>query len=211
MTFNTIYIRFEGKGFQPAELKQKTQLPFNILAEPGMIMQKGRYKGKPSPYGLASIEVDSSDTPTTIEKVLISYSEMLLRHKTALKSTGVDNIVFDVEFKTGGDFKATVSSDVFSNLIKLNALLQFHSLSENIVKNLSSDTSVTRQQDMPDGRTSASQRVKQKRSQNPVRRLGVTKSAISAKPESSFISKESDLIVKARSEPEKKTKTRNSR
>jgi len=129
MTHNTVYIRLEGSCFQPAMFIRKTKLPFKILAEPGKVMKIGRFKGKPSPYGLAQLEVASSSVPSNLGGLLKSYTNILLHHMGSFQESGVEAIIFDVEVTAGRAFQTTLTTDVFNNLSKLNASLQFHALS----------------------------------------------------------------------------------
>ena len=52
-------IELYGDQFSPTSLMNKTGIEIEILAEFGEISKMGRHKGKPSPYGLGSIQIET--------------------------------------------------------------------------------------------------------------------------------------------------------
>lgn len=95
-----IDIILEGDQFSPRKLVERTGLTIKSLAEYNEISNRGRYKGKKSPYGLAVLKVESS----TIEKlnnVLNDVLNYLIIIKLELNQSGVEEVSLDLETYEG--------------------------------------------------------------------------------------------------------------
>lgn len=120
MTENTyIDIQFKGDGFSPKKLKNSTGLPLEILVETGEKSKKGRYKGKPSPYGIALLKIE----PT--QDSIINWCNQLLLLKSNLKKSSVKEIIFDIESTNENFSNFSITKELSSKLNKLNAIINF--------------------------------------------------------------------------------------
>ena len=118
-------IRYEGSKFYPSKLKQKLNLPIEILAQYGEISSSGRYKGQPSPYGMGLLEVSSNEMD--INDLLREYSGKLTEWKSDLQECGVDEIVLDIEDSNDFPFEISLSPDLMHNLTFMNVSIEIHS------------------------------------------------------------------------------------
>ncbi len=87
-----LLINLSGDGFKPSLLK----LDVIILAETGLIADRGRYKNKISPYGMCfyTIDINEEDFDTEVEKQMIEL------RKIPLKEFNITDIEFSLsEFK----------------------------------------------------------------------------------------------------------------
>lgn len=130
MRYPAIYIRFEGNNFYPSRLKEKTKYPIKVLAEAGQIASKGRYKGKPFPYGIGVLEIKANKSKEDIYDVLQKYSSELLDSKAYLKESGVEEIVFDIETSKDFTSEISISAAILKDLSLLNARVEFHTIND---------------------------------------------------------------------------------
>ncbi len=121
-----IDIRFEGDNFRPSELMDKTKWPLNILVEAGQISPRGKFKGKPSPYGIAFFTINmNSDINDPIELIDI-YSDKLLYNQDNLRESGVEDIIFDIETSNSKEYNYSLDEKIIKKLSQLNARVDFH-------------------------------------------------------------------------------------
>lgn len=130
MKHPAIYIRFEGKNFYPSKLKEKTKYLIKVLAEAGEIATKGRYKGKPSPYGIGVLEIRADKNKEDIYNILQKYSSELLNNRAFLKESGVEEIVFDIETLKDFASEISISAAILKDLSLLNARVEFHTIND---------------------------------------------------------------------------------
>jgi len=130
MKYASVDIRFEGSKFYPSKLKERTQLPIKTLAEHGEISPKGRYKGKPSPYGIGVLEISPTGKQNNIYELIEEYSRRLLNSTNELKECGVDEIIFDIENSKDFPVEISLSKDIVRNLSSLNARVEFHTIND---------------------------------------------------------------------------------
>lgn len=130
MKYPAVYIRFEGNNFYPSKLKEKTNYPIKVLAEYGEISTKGRYKGKPSPYGMGVIEIQTNNHHENIYNIIKKYISELLKKKADLKESGVEEIVFDIEASKDFTTEISISADILKDLSLLNAQVTFHTIND---------------------------------------------------------------------------------
>jgi hypothetical protein len=124
-----IDIRFEGDRFSPKKLKKLTQLPIEILAEYGEIAKKGRYKNKPTPYGLALLKVEKNGKKD-LRTNLFNSIKFLLTEKQALKKSGVEDIIVDIETSPNIEEGFYFDEDILASLSKLKAKIEFHTVKD---------------------------------------------------------------------------------
>lgn len=133
MSTTNIDIRFEGDNFYPSHLKHATNWPLEILVETGEISPRGKYKGKASPYGLALYRInDKFLTGKNIIQVLEEYTSRLIKFKSAIQSSGVKEIIFDIETKNSKDYNFFLDSITMGKLSELNATVEFHGNEEEL-------------------------------------------------------------------------------
>ncbi len=118
-------IRFKGKGFSPKKLGEVTKLPIEVLVESGEKGKIGRYRGKPSPYGIGLLKIDTLDN-----QKLISYCDILIKKKDELKAANLEEIVFDIETSSKNLSSFTINSELAKMLVLLNARLEFNQIEE---------------------------------------------------------------------------------
>jgi hypothetical protein len=82
-----VYISLSGERFSPAEAERVTGLVLLDKREPGHIGRYGRYRGKPVPYGAASLDAPKRIPPS--EK-LTWVLDLALPHIETLRALGVD-------------------------------------------------------------------------------------------------------------------------
>lgn len=125
-----IDIRLEGDNFSPIKLKSLTNLPIEVIAEKGEIAKKGRYKGKPYPFGMALIKVDGK-SKDDFNNILGGYLAILLKDKKkALKQSGVEDIVVDVETPSHQDSRFSFEKKLIKEISNLNARIEFQTSEE---------------------------------------------------------------------------------
>jgi hypothetical protein len=130
MKYAAVYIRFEGNHFYPSRLKEKTNYPIEVLAEYGEISAKGRYKGKPSPYGIGVLEIQANKDKEDIYDIIRKYSLELLYKKDYLQESGVEEIVFDIETSKDFTSEISISAEMLKDLSLLNARVEFHTIND---------------------------------------------------------------------------------
>jgi hypothetical protein len=113
-------IVFEGSKFSPRKLKATTGLRITSLAESGEISTRGRYKGKLSPYGLATLKIESA-TEDDLEIIVNSAIQYLTVVRDSLASSGVEEVSVDNEWSDGSFYK--LSNRIYKSIEKLNKLL----------------------------------------------------------------------------------------
>jgi hypothetical protein len=118
-------IQFKGAGFSPKRLRELTKLPIESLVESGELGKIGRYKGKPTPYGIGLLKVDALDN-----NLLTKYSKTLLKEKDALKESKVEEIIFDVEASPKDLASFSISPELAKLIASLNARLEFNQVEE---------------------------------------------------------------------------------
>lgn len=84
-----IDLHVSGNGLYMAYIKHFTEIPFKITQEFEAISKTGRYKGKPSPYGLGYVEC-------TDEPMLIYYLNILMLYRKRLHDIGVNDVRVDL-------------------------------------------------------------------------------------------------------------------
>lgn len=120
MTESTyIDIQFKGNEFSPKKLKKLTGLPLEILVETGEKSKKGRYKGKPSPFGIAVLKIE----PT--QESILKWCNQLLLLKSNLKDSFVKEIIFDIESTNDNFSNFSITQELSNKLTKLNAIINF--------------------------------------------------------------------------------------
>jgi len=128
MNYNTIDIRFEGNKFYPSKLKQKLNLPIEVLAEYGEISTSGRYKGQLSPYGMGLLEISFPENHNNINGLFHEYCNKLFNWKDILKEFGVEEIIIDIANTKDYVANISLSNDILHILSEINARIEFHSL-----------------------------------------------------------------------------------
>jgi hypothetical protein len=103
-----IDILFSGDKLSIKDLKKKLKVPIKTLVEYDEIAKLGRYKNKPSPYGLGVLTVDN----TKLGKIL----SVLVNNFKVLQESGVDRIFLSVKLGNKNFFLS------FDDLIKLTML-----------------------------------------------------------------------------------------
>ena len=81
-------ISFQGDEFSPAEAERVTGLRFAEKQEPGDLGLSGRFKGKPTPYGFATLQ--PPDETWNEDKKLTWLLDAALPHVETLKRLGAD-------------------------------------------------------------------------------------------------------------------------
>lgn len=80
------YIALFGDSFSPAKVEQETGLKFNQKHEVGQIGQRGRFKGKPFPFGHAILEApEKIEAEAKLEWLL----DTALPHTATFRHLGV--------------------------------------------------------------------------------------------------------------------------
>jgi hypothetical protein len=92
----TAVLLAQGTSFSPSRAAGRLGVVFAEANEPGALGIRGKFAGKPTPYGAASIVVDlSSDW----EKELLSSDILLKKHLTkVLSECGATEIVLYLNF-----------------------------------------------------------------------------------------------------------------
>ena len=124
-----IDIRFEGNKLSPEKLKTLTGFPIEVLAEYGEVAKIGRYKGMPSPYGLALLKVSKKQNKN-INDILNTYLNKLIVKKEKLARIGVEEIIIDVETPPIKESELSFDKNILSKLLKLNARIDVHAINE---------------------------------------------------------------------------------
>lgn len=124
-----IDIRFEGDKFSPKKLRELTGFPIEALAEYGEIAQKGRFRGKSSPYGLALLKVEKQPN-RDINYLLDKYLNKLIGKRKEISKSGVEDIIIDVETPPNKESGLSFENDVLLKVSKLNARIDVHTVSE---------------------------------------------------------------------------------
>lgn len=120
MTYNTyIDIQFAGENFSPNKLKKLTNLPLEILVETGDIAKKGRYKGKPSPFGLALLKIEPN------QNSISKWCDILLSKSNLLAESNVREIVFDIESANENFSNFSINKELTEKLSQLDAIINF--------------------------------------------------------------------------------------
>jgi hypothetical protein len=127
MSRTYIDIVFEGEKFSPTKLKDQTGLDLLILAESGTVSYRGRYKGHPSPYGLAVFKVEST-LSEDLNIVLETIINSLLEKKEILRTCAVDEITLDLENFSQSEIDLNIDKKIIRMLSELNASLEISSL-----------------------------------------------------------------------------------
>jgi len=116
-----IDIIIKGQGFSPKSLKTTSKLPIEVLVESGETAKIGRYRGKPSPYGIGLIKVDSLN-----DKRLLLYPTILLKYKKDFKRLRIEEIIFDIDTSSKEVENILFDSRFIHLIASLNARIQFH-------------------------------------------------------------------------------------
>jgi hypothetical protein len=119
-----IDIQFKGKGFSPKGLASKTGLPIESLIESGELGKIGRFKNKPTPFGIGLLKVEPN------QNAFIEYSDMLLEKRHLLQGSNVEEIIFDIDATPQFLENFTISNDILTKISLLNARIQFHARKE---------------------------------------------------------------------------------
>lgn len=125
MTQNAyIDIHFKGDGFSPKKLKTLTKFPLEILVEAGEVATKGKYRGIPSPYGIALLKIAPD------QNSILEWCDRLLQQRKSLKTSKVEEIIFDIESTRNFTSSFSVTPELSSRLSKLGAKLVFSEIPE---------------------------------------------------------------------------------
>lgn len=108
-----VCVHIEGKIVSFEELGNILGIPIETLVEYNKIADRGRYKGKPSPYGIGMILVDIKN----FEKTLDIFVEKL----KFLYNKGVDTISISIEL----DRDWYLSKEISKKIVKLDAEVMF--------------------------------------------------------------------------------------
>jgi hypothetical protein len=122
-----IDIRFVGERFSPSMFMKLTRIGLEVIAEPGVLAKRGRYRGKPSPYGLAIWSVKQEDYRTSIESSLLQSLTELLTHKGEFEKVGIEEITIDID--TPKYF--SLDPDTLSVIALLKATVDFNVNTDN--------------------------------------------------------------------------------
>ncbi len=106
-----INIQLKGDDFSPTMLREKTNLPIEVIIDSGDIAKIGRYKGKKSPYGIGVISFLFD------EAKVIGYSNKLKKIKRT--EHHLDEIVFDFIFAENESFD--ISPIVLKSITDISA------------------------------------------------------------------------------------------
>ena len=101
MNVSHLFIMLKGDKFYPSKLAPAVPWPLKILAETGQLSPRGRFKGQPSPYGMATIDVPELgkfgfSNKMSLQDIIEAYADALIQHIEALKKYGVEEIIFDI-------------------------------------------------------------------------------------------------------------------
>jgi hypothetical protein len=90
---NWVRLTFWGEAFSPQEAGRRTGLALTTSNEPGDIASRGRYKGKPRPYGSAELLV-----PNTVarNKRMQWLRNLTVNHMGELRACGATDMVVDL-------------------------------------------------------------------------------------------------------------------
>lgn len=127
MNHADIALIFSGDKFSPQKLqKLKPYLVINSIIEPGETATRGRYKGKPSPYGMAVVPVELTKDFTQVPTHhLFEFLEQFLKNnKKLIKETGVEDIVVDIVITTKTETTLYINHDLLSRINKLGAAVE---------------------------------------------------------------------------------------
>jgi hypothetical protein len=99
MQMNDVHIdiRLEGEHFSPSKFMQLSQIHLEIIAEAGVIAKRGRYRGMPSPYGMALWPVVHPDNRNPNANSLFQSLTELLTHKDDFGKVGIEDITIDID------------------------------------------------------------------------------------------------------------------
>lgn len=122
-----IDVVFEGEKFSPLRLKKLTQLDIEKLVEYGEIGKKGRYKDKPSPYGLGVLKINITEN-ANVEDSLNKIIDNLLSKKSILRECGVDEITLDLESFSQNEVEYKISREIIKKISELNANIEISSV-----------------------------------------------------------------------------------
>jgi len=102
-------------------LRELSGLPVETIVEAGDIGTKGRYKGKPTAYGLGILAVKEFDS-----EVLNNFLGQLLTQKLILENTNVEEVVIDFDANTTGLSSFNFSAELLKKIYDLNARLELN-------------------------------------------------------------------------------------
>jgi DNA-directed RNA polymerase sigma subunit (sigma70/sigma32) len=134
ISMQTIYIdiRFEGDKFSPKLMKKLTNFQLLSLAEYGEIAKTGRYKNRPSPYGMAILKTNEPIGNEDINKVLNNYIEKLYKKAEDIKKSGVQEIIFEIGSSIDTSSELSIDKRILKKLAKLNAKINFYTIGSKI-------------------------------------------------------------------------------
>lgn len=130
-----IDIRLEGEHFSPSRFMQLSQIPIEIIAEAGVIAKRGRYRGKPSPYGMALWSVLHPSHRNPNAYVLFQSLNELLSHKADFEKVGIEKVIVDID--TPNYF--SLDPETLSLIAQLKATVDFNVNTDNSL-NAAEDT-----------------------------------------------------------------------
>jgi len=106
------HVIFQGNNFSPNKLNTYSpQLQVKVLAEYGEIINRGKYKNQPSPYGLATHKIEGIN-----EQELINYIDKLINFTEYLIESGVTSIEFEINVDSQIKSSVEISSDLINML-----------------------------------------------------------------------------------------------
>lgn len=83
MTVEEPYLQLQGEAFSPAAAERETGLSFSERHEPGETGAKGRYRGRPTPFGSATLrapeEVDPAERLDWLLDTVLPHADALRR------------------------------------------------------------------------------------------------------------------------------------
>jgi hypothetical protein len=106
-----------GESFSPAKFSKISSVRFVNAGEPGAIGKVGRYRGKPTPYGQATIEVSNKpeDDWSHFDKLLMILEGCI----DALREAGAEDIDLSCSLFHDGQCNFAFSRDQLRRIANL--------------------------------------------------------------------------------------------
>ena len=120
----TIYVNWVGDNFYPSQVKQKLNIPIKILCETGVITPIGRYRGMPSPFGMAVYEfpVINNDLETSLEQCC----QTLLQWQATFAEAGAEELAIDIGIAKNCKPDMLLYQEIMDMIATLRATIEFH-------------------------------------------------------------------------------------
>jgi hypothetical protein len=120
MTKEFSYLSLCGTIFSPAQTERETGLVFSMKNEPGEIGERGRYRGKPYPFGHAILKApDGSEAPTGLDRLL----DLALVHVNELKKIDFLEGVVHVDYAYNQQCNLEFKPETLAKLARLGFAL----------------------------------------------------------------------------------------